>query len=641
MTLEERLRLGQQECGRHAVERTAATRREPDVLSRKSVTNDLQATAWDSSAPKVVLDPAAANHAPQHPEAEQAGEGEPDHGDHVDAEHVRAALGEDPDQAGADQPAGDDHRDHEAVEDDVHAVEQVVQPLVHEADLDLAVAHLLQRVVELVRQLQRHLPEPEAFFAGLHGQSPRAEAGEQQPARIWASDLEDVEVRIEVDADGAERRDRAVEQQEARRQLQVHRVDELERLPDHLQRVDLREAGPVVAVVELAQLREELLLAVLRVAHAEIGEPLRERVDVLRRRVDEHPRQLRHVVVGELADRAEIDQADLVGTAEHEDVRRVRVTVEEAVSEDHRHPRLRHQVREIAAVLDRPFIRMDVCDLRSLEPLECQHTGARVCPVDPRHAHVRMPGEVAVEGIGVARFKPVVELLADLPRELVDEEARVDEVERAHALLRDARGLVEEREVGLDLARRAGTLDLDGDTAPVRQRRAVHLADRRRRDWPFLELGEQLLDRQAELLLDDLLDVRERNRADVVLQAAELGDDVRRQDVGTRREQLPELHERRAELVEHLAEMLSALRRLAVDLEARSAAREEVGQPVGVEPVAEAVADGDLRDLRETPEVPRGGLGHGLSVAPGRGYTSTAERRAHGPGGVSSDSTQR
>ena len=40
---------------------------------------------------------------------------------------------------------------------------------------------------------------------------------------------------------------------------------------------------------------------------------------------------------------------------------------------------------------------------------------------------------------------------------------------------------------------------------------------------------------------------------DALLEAAELGDDVRRHDVGPRGEQLAELHEGRAELVQHLA----------------------------------------------------------------------------------------
>src|SRR2546428_584613 len=74
--------------------------------------------------------------------------------------------------------------------------------------------------------------------------------------------------------------------------------------------------------------------------------------------------------------------------------------------------------------------------------------------------------------------EPVVELLPDRARELVDERPGVDEVERPDALLRDARGLVEEGEVGLDLARRARPLHLHRDAAAVRERRAVDLADR-------------------------------------------------------------------------------------------------------------------------------------------------------------------
>ena len=70
------------------------------------------------------------------------------------AEELRAAVvGEDPDQARADQAAGDDERDDEPVDDDVDLVHELVEALVHEADLDLAVAHLLEDVVHLVRQL--------------------------------------------------------------------------------------------------------------------------------------------------------------------------------------------------------------------------------------------------------------------------------------------------------------------------------------------------------------------------------------------------------------------------------------------------------------------------------------------------------
>ena len=113
-----------------------------------------------------------------------------------------------------------------------------------------------------------------------------------------------------------------------------------------------------------------------------------------------------------------------------------------------------------------------------------------------------------------------------------------------------------------------GRCTLTTTRRPFGQRRAVHLADRRRGERHLVELGEQPLDRLAELLADRPLDIGERERPHVVLKAAQLGDDVRRHDVGPRREQLAELDERRAELVEHLAQVPAARgaldRRIAV-----------------------------------------------------------------------------
>ena len=293
--------------------------------------------------------------------------------------------------------------------------------------------------------------------------------------------------------------------------------------------------------------------------------------------------------------------------AEDEDVRRVRVAVEDAVLEDHRHPRLRHQVGEPAALLQRVLVRVDVLDLRALEVLERQHARPRVGPEHLRDADVRVAGEVAMKGLGVPRLVPVVELLPDRAAELVHETARVDEVEGTYALLRDLRRLVEKLEVGLDLLGSVRPLHLHGDTAAVRERGVMDLADRRGGDRPLRELGEELLDRQAELGQDDLLDLVVRHRRDVVLQLPQLDDDVRRHDVRPGREQLAELHECRAELVEHLAQVLSAKRALAVDRADLRRPGDEIGQPVALEEVAEAVLDRDLRDFGDAPEVLRRG----------------------------------
>src|SRR5439155_17147555 len=134
----------------------------------------------------------------------------------------------------------------------------------------------------------------------------------------------------------------------------------------------------------------------------------------------------------------------------------------------------------------------------------------------------------------------------------------------------------------------------------------VDLADRGGGDRLALELDEEPLEGLAEVLPDDALDLFVRERAHVVLEASQLGDDVRREHVGPHREQLAELDERRAELVEELVEVLAALRRRAVDKpRAVPPARQEVGQLVPLEEVTEAVPDRDLGDLRQPAEVTR------------------------------------
>ena len=208
------------------------------------------------------------------------------------------------------------------------------------------------------------------------------------------------------------------------------------------------------------------------------------------------------------------------------------IAVEDPVTEDHRHPGLGHHVRQPSPLVVRELLGVEVGDLRPLQELERQHPRPGVAPVDARHAHVWVACEVPVEGAGIARLLAVVELLAHRASELVDEAVRVDEVECAHSILRDLRRLVQQREVGLDLPRRRRPLHLHRDAPAVRQHGRVHLADRRGGDRPFRELEEQALDRLPQLLADDVLDIRERKRADLVLELAQLDDDVRRDDVG-------------------------------------------------------------------------------------------------------------
>ena len=232
-----------------------------------------------------------------------------------------------------------------------------------------------------------------------------------------------------------------------------------------------------------------------------------------------------------------------------------------------------------------------------------------------------MSGETVVEGLRVAGLEAVVELLADRARELVDELARVDELERPDPLPDQAGRLVEQRKVALDLLRRVRPLHLDGHAAAVRKRGAVDLADRRRGYRGRVEVGEELLDAQLELLADDTLDVVVGDRTDVVLELLQLEHDVGRDDVGAGREQLAELDEGRAELVEHLTQVPAALGGAGHFRVQLRAAGEEVGQAMGLEEVAEAVPDRDLGDLGDPAKVlpPAGRARHGFSVTRAQG----------------------
>ena len=241
-------------------------------------------------------------------------------------------------------------------------------------------------------------------------------------------------------------------------------------------------------------------------------------------------------------------------------------------------------------------LEIEVRDLAPVQVLERQDPRRGVGADHSRDDDVRIAGEVLVEHLGVPRLVAVVELEPDGACELVDELTRIDEVERAHALVQELRRLVEEREVRLDLSGGGGSLHLHGDLPSVGQHRSVHLTDRRGCHRHDVELEERALDGEVELGLEDIPHVVEAHWPRRVLESAELCDDVGRHDVRPCREELPEFHERRPKLVEHLAEPSSALRLALLELPALPA-RKQVADPVLAERVAEAVPGGHLRDL--------------------------------------------
>ncbi len=184
----------------------------------------------------------------------------------------------------------------------------------------------------------------------------------------------------------------------------------------------------------------------------------------------------------------------------------MRVGVEEAVHEDHLHPGLGDAVGQAPPVLDRPGREIDPPEHRSLDALHREHARGGVAPVDLGDRHAVVAGEVAPEDLGVAGLDAVVELAPDRARELVDRPHEVDELELPDPLPGDPGDLVQQLDVGVDLALGVGPLDLDDHLLAAGQAGPVDLADRRGRDRLLLEVLEDLLDREVELLLHHLAD---------------------------------------------------------------------------------------------------------------------------------------
>ena len=148
----------------------------------------------------------------------------------------------------------------------------------------------------------------------------------------------------------------------------------------------------------------------------------------------------------------------------------------------------------------------------------------------------------------------------------------------------------------------------------------MHLGDRAGGERLRLDVIEHVLPRDAQLLLHHADDLLLGERRHVVLQRRELLDVLGRQQVGTRRQDLPELRERRTQLLQRGAQALALT--LAADGALLVRPAEQLLQPVLRED------GGDLRAARDQ-------VGLGLDVGGG----ARAERRrlpagAGGRGGL-------
>jgi hypothetical protein len=180
------------------------------------------------------------------------------------------------------------------------------------------------------------------------------------------------------------------------------------------------------------------------------------------------------------------------------------------VGEDHLEPEDRHLVDQRLALRHGHRLEVDVGDLGALDQLRGEDPPARVGPHHPGDDDPAVAGEGAAQRLGVARLSAVVHLGAQRARELVDELHWVDEQAIPAYLGQALRQLPQQVEIRAHQRLRLRTLHLHRHGTAVGQDRTVHLSDAGRRHGHRVEARKSLRDVEAELRLDRLLDLRER-----------------------------------------------------------------------------------------------------------------------------------
>jgi hypothetical protein len=245
----------------------------------------------------------------------------------------------------------------------------------------------------------------------------------------------------------------------------------------------------------------------------------------------------------------QVEDGDVRAVGE-EDVAGMGIGVEEPVDEDLLHVGLEELLGQIRPVDLEPGERADRGDLAPADVVHGQHARRRVVLDGERDDDPLELGQVAAERHEVLRLEPVVQLAREALPELIED--RLEPVVAADLgvgveELGDRR---QRLDVLGDALPDAGPLHLHRHLAAVAEPRAMHLAERGRGQRGRVELREALREPDTELARDDLLDLGERKRRDVVLEAAQRLDVRGGQDVGARREELAELDEGGAHLLE-------------------------------------------------------------------------------------------
>ena len=272
--------------------------------------------------------------------------------------------------------------------------------------------------------------------------------------------------------------------------------------------------------------------------------------------------------------------------------------------------------------------RLDVVEREAAQPLHHQHAPGDQRRVRAGHDDPALvgPGEHVRDVEHVLGLEPEVELLDDRLREQLDQRRRVGERGDGDAADRRGASHDERGDVVAEELRDLRALHLDDDLFAGDEAGRVHLRDRGRRDRHLVERREELLERAAEVDLDDGAHVGERLGRHLVAEQLELGDQLVGEQALAAGDDLAELHVARAEALERPAGAGRSRRGTAGAGTRRRASRRARRQiSVMVRARRPSGGTGPARAAA----APRGGCRGGG----GRSPTATGSRRDRGPTG--------
>ena len=222
-------------------------------------------------------------------------------------------------------------------------------------------------------------------------------------------------------------------------------------------------------------------------------------------------------------------------------VSRMHVGVEEAVADRLAQERLDHGPGQRGPVVTGGVDSGETVERDRVDPLRRQHVAPGQLPVGLRDAKIGVAGRVLGELGQGGRLEAEVDLDRDRAGERLGDLGRPEPERVGEMTLGQSRGVAQGLEIAREALARAGAHHLDREGPAVEGRDgAVNLGDRRGRDRLTKHL-EELVERALQRCLDGLDRLRAREGRHPVLQALEVTRHRDPDDVGSRRQELPEL----------------------------------------------------------------------------------------------------